>query len=267
MTTNSWLIPFAAFLIGFILCWLLVSVLGMGHRAISVLRERYKKLDASFADLENSFQSQDEASRLERRSLLDKLKDKDESIKELISDNEDLLLTTDNIKKIHAGEIEELNNTILAKEGEKVSLKTNIMQLNEGIQKLETEIEMAKSRGDVAKSSDAEMKMLQHSMLRLREMMEEEGVAYRKQIAELQQRLEEALSNKPRKDDLTLINGIGPKIESILNSHSVLSYVDLINAPEETLELVREELGGLADRIERDDWVGQAKELQEKGSA
>ncbi len=262
--TNSWLLLFAAFLVGFIICWLLVSVLGMGHRAIQVLRDRYKNLDESFSELERSFQSKDEVARSERRALLDKINEKNESIKQLTSDKDNLIIEAHNADQRHQHDVSELNELIGDQHNEGEQMRVEISGLEANVAKLTEEIEMAKSRGDVAQSSDSEMKMLQHSMTRLREMMEEEGTAYRAQIATLQQRLEEALSNKPRKDELTVINGIGPKIESILNDNKIFSFADVVNASEDQLDKVREELGGLADRIERDDWVGQAKELMQE---
>lgn len=231
----------------------------MGHRSIRVLRDRYKNLDEGFTDLEKTFQSQDETNRVERQALLNKISDKDESIKALSLDKDELIIDAHNVQKSLNEQVYELENDLRDKQVEADSFQYEITKLNAVIQRLTDEVEMAKSRGQVAQSSDAEMKMLQHSMLRLREMMEEEGVAYREQITTLQQRLEEALSNKPRKDDLTEINGVGPKIENILNENGVFSFNDLADVTQETLSSIREQLGGLSDRIERDDWVGQAK--------
>lgn len=68
---------------------------------------------------------------------------------------------------------------------------------------------------------------------------------------------------KPKKpDDLKLIAGVGPKLETVLNGLGVWTYGQIA-------ELKREEIAWLDDylgfkgRIGRDDWVGQALKLAE----
>lgn len=68
---------------------------------------------------------------------------------------------------------------------------------------------------------------------------------------------------KPKKpDDLKLISGVGPKLETVLNGLGVWTYGQIA-------ELKREEIAWLDDylgfkgRIDRDDWIGQALELAE----
>jgi NADH-quinone oxidoreductase subunit E len=69
---------------------------------------------------------------------------------------------------------------------------------------------------------------------------------------------------KPKKpDDLKLISGVGPKLETVLNGLGVWTYGQIA-------ELKREEIAWLDDylgfkgRIGRDDWIGQAAELAKK---
>ncbi|MCV3240380.1 NADH-ubiquinone dehydrogenase [Mesorhizobium sp. ZC-5] len=68
---------------------------------------------------------------------------------------------------------------------------------------------------------------------------------------------------KPKKpDDLKLISGVGPKLETVLNGLGVWTYAQIA-------ELGREEIAWLEDyfgfkgRIGRDGWIGQALKLAE----
>lgn len=61
-------------------------------------------------------------------------------------------------------------------------------------------------------------------------------------------------------DDLKKISGVGPKLEQILNKRGFLTYADIAAMSAADMASVGESLG-FPGRIERDDWVGQAKEL------
>lgn len=63
------------------------------------------------------------------------------------------------------------------------------------------------------------------------------------------------------KDDLTLINGIGPFIEKKLNDIGIYTYQQISEFDAEKIEQVTRDVAYFPGRIEKDDWVGQAKEL------
>ena len=63
------------------------------------------------------------------------------------------------------------------------------------------------------------------------------------------------------KDDLTLINGIGPFWEKKLNGIGVLTYEQISNWDEAEIERVTKEIGFIPGKIARDKWVDQAIEL------
>ena len=72
---------------------------------------------------------------------------------------------------------------------------------------------------------------------------------------------------KPKKpDDLKLISGVGPKIEAILNGLGIYRFSQIAAWRKAEREWVDHHLrfGG---RIERDDWVKQAKALAKGGEA
>jgi len=63
------------------------------------------------------------------------------------------------------------------------------------------------------------------------------------------------------KEDLTRINGIGPYIEQKLNEIGIFNYEQISRFKEEDIRVLTELIDFFPGRIERDDWVGQAEEL------
>jgi predicted flap endonuclease-1-like 5' DNA nuclease len=62
-------------------------------------------------------------------------------------------------------------------------------------------------------------------------------------------------------DDLKEIRGIGPKIESILRGQGITSFQQIAELDDSMIEHLRHELGSFRGRIERDDWIGSARQL------
>ncbi|MBZ4195076.1 MAG: phasin family protein [Candidatus Contendobacter sp.] len=68
----------------------------------------------------------------------------------------------------------------------------------------------------------------------------------------------------PEKDDLKLINGIGPALEGKLYAAGICSYRQLITLSAAEIERVESEVIHFSGRIGRDDWIHQARELYAK---
>ena len=64
------------------------------------------------------------------------------------------------------------------------------------------------------------------------------------------------------KEDLTKINGIGPYIEQKLNDIGIYTYDQISKFSEQDIVLITEMIDFFPGRIERDNWVGQAKSLK-----
>ncbi|MFT7120590.1 MAG: putative flap endonuclease-1-like 5' DNA nuclease [Neolewinella sp.] len=62
-------------------------------------------------------------------------------------------------------------------------------------------------------------------------------------------------------DDLTRIKDIGPFMQAKLNEHDIYSYAQIANWSEADIITYTELIGYLPGIIQRDDWVGQAKDL------
>jgi predicted flap endonuclease-1-like 5' DNA nuclease len=63
-------------------------------------------------------------------------------------------------------------------------------------------------------------------------------------------------------DDLKKITGVGPKLVQVLNKQGILTYEQIANMSAKEMAEIGKKLG-FPGRIERDNWVGQAKALIE----
>ncbi len=68
-------------------------------------------------------------------------------------------------------------------------------------------------------------------------------------------------ANEADKDDLKLISGVGPFIEKKLNGIGVYTFSQVSKFRKQDIEDVTELIKFFPGRIDRDDWVGQAKKL------
>jgi len=62
-------------------------------------------------------------------------------------------------------------------------------------------------------------------------------------------------------DDLKQIKGIGPKLETLLNSLGVTSYAQIAAWDAAEIDRIDSQLGAFQGRIRRDDWPAQAQLL------
>jgi predicted flap endonuclease-1-like 5' DNA nuclease len=70
------------------------------------------------------------------------------------------------------------------------------------------------------------------------------------------------ISDSEEKDDLQLIKGIGPSIEKTLNELGVYRFHQIAEMSEYEIDRVAQQLKGFRSRIYREDWIGQARDLQ-----
>ena len=66
------------------------------------------------------------------------------------------------------------------------------------------------------------------------------------------------------RDDLTRIMGIGPYIEQKLNDIGICTYDQISRLKDSDIKVITELIDFFPGRIERDNWVGQAKALKVK---
>ncbi|MCF6198585.1 MAG: efflux RND transporter permease subunit [Hyphomicrobiaceae bacterium] len=65
-------------------------------------------------------------------------------------------------------------------------------------------------------------------------------------------------------DDLKEVNGIGPKLERALNKQGIMTFSQLSELDVGLIAEAENETIDLAGRIEREDWIGQARKLMKK---
>jgi predicted flap endonuclease-1-like 5' DNA nuclease len=69
------------------------------------------------------------------------------------------------------------------------------------------------------------------------------------------------VAKKEEADDLTVISGIGGWLEEKLNALDIFTFRQISNFSDVDIQTVTDTIGFLPGRIERDEWVEQAKEL------
>jgi len=108
--------------------------------------------------------------------------------------------------------------------------ETNLLEVTR--QKLETEVEeLQKSKREIKKSSDVTEKQLSAKII------------------------------ADEKDDIQIINGIGPGIEKKLNTLGIYSFRQISELTEESIKQLTESIKFFPGRIDRDRWVEQASKL------
>jgi NADH-quinone oxidoreductase subunit J len=63
------------------------------------------------------------------------------------------------------------------------------------------------------------------------------------------------------KDDLKRIKGIGPKLESLLHRNGITTFLQIATLTPEEVAALDEQLEEFKGRIERDNWIEQARQL------
>jgi len=70
-----------------------------------------------------------------------------------------------------------------------------------------------------------------------------------------------------KKDDLKLISGVGPKLERLLNHNGVFYFWQVASWNSQDINIIDDRLDAFKGRINRDDWVNQAKRLKREPRA
>jgi predicted flap endonuclease-1-like 5' DNA nuclease len=72
---------------------------------------------------------------------------------------------------------------------------------------------------------------------------------------------------KTLRDDLKQIKGIGPAIEKTLNEIGIFRFQQIAEMSEYDIDRVARRLKGFHSRIYREDWIGQARELNDRNKS
>ena len=88
-----------------------------------------------------------------------------------------------------------------------------------------------------------------------------EGINKRIRVIADRKMVEMTTRTEEEKDDLKMINGIGPALEGKLNAAGFCAYRQIANLTDADVNRLEAEVIHLSGRIRRDDWIGQAKAL------
>ncbi len=73
--------------------------------------------------------------------------------------------------------------------------------------------------------------------------------------------VESQIAGNTSGDDLTRIKGLGPKLRDLLATLGVTRFEQIAGWTEEDIDRIDAQLGRFEGRIQRDDWIGQARHL------
>ena len=68
-----------------------------------------------------------------------------------------------------------------------------------------------------------------------------------------------AMATEIRKDDLTIVEGIGPKIAELLNNDGIFSFEQLANASVETIQAILDKAGPRFQMHKPETWAEQSR--------
>ncbi len=159
-----------------------------------------------------------------------------------------------------AAEIEALRAAPVATPNDTISSDTlNRMEIFEAkLDKLSAENEMLKARINEVKASGGnpplEVGAIHASSTDASEP--DLGIAAEKTVLR-----KKIMTDGAQKDDLTQIGGVGPFIQQQLYDAGIYSYEQISQFDKAQIENITREIGYFPGRIEKDDWVGQAKAL------
>jgi predicted flap endonuclease-1-like 5' DNA nuclease/cell fate (sporulation/competence/biofilm development) regulator YmcA (YheA/YmcA/DUF963 family) len=73
-------------------------------------------------------------------------------------------------------------------------------------------------------------------------------------------------SDAESRDNLKMIKGIGPAIEKTLNELGIFRFTQIAEMSEYDIDRIAQRLRGFRSRIDREDWVGQARDLHDQNT-
>jgi predicted flap endonuclease-1-like 5' DNA nuclease len=162
-----------------------------------------------------------------------------------IGKQQDLVFETlEGIKKIHQNNLKHLRDLADVKAAKK-EVKATVKKVSKKVETVTEEVKAdVKSAKKVVK---AEVKELKKDIKDVKATVKAAAKSTKKQIK-----------------DLKVVNGIGPKLESILKDAGINNLSDLANAPVEKLDKILEEAGPRYKAFSPKEWLEQAKDLLKK---
>ncbi|MEO1486761.1 MAG: hypothetical protein AAFU57_13510 [Bacteroidota bacterium] len=168
------------------------------------------------------------------------------SVKETITENpvvKQVEKTTENLKAKGTAKLNDLKEDVL-EQAQKI--------LNKGEEMVEDALDTKKVKKQAkAKVSKAKAKAASTTQ---KVAAKVEPVA--KKVKAVEKKVVETV-----KDDLKLIHGIGPKLETIFNQNGIVTYAQLAKASEATMRSILEKAGPVFKNANFADWIKEAEKM------
>lgn len=193
--------------------------------------------------------------------------------------------TTDGIKKMSIAKYNDVKEDVLEqaskilKKGEalvedaKEPKKTTKQTKAKGASKVKaTKKTTAKKATVVKKTTAKKVATVEKAAKKVVKEIKNEGsekvadvlVEGKKKVAAVKKETVKAVKNDAQ-DDLKIIHGIGPKLESVFNKNGINTYADLAKADKTQVEKILEEAGPTFKNTDTADWQKQAEVGAENG--
>ena len=275
--------------IGMLIMWFVYRVtMSEGEKKIEKLRTSLKNKDAKLKDLkEESLGHESNIEGLQKmiakkdkniRQISAQVKERDDSVSGLNHDLSDLRATRDSLN-VQLDKREEtislLRDQIKEKDDSIKGLEEDLNALEEKSQESNTRAERAESgtlerdkaieeRANSIKTMKKDLTTLEKKAQDALTRAETAEAGITKLEKELEERSQEAASQKARirsmQDDLTVIDGIGPRVSSVLRSAGVTSFSKLAEKePEEIQGILVAENPSLTRLTDPSTWHEQAR--------
>jgi predicted flap endonuclease-1-like 5' DNA nuclease len=165
-------------------------------------------------------------------------------------------------KKIKVIETEkhELNIRIVNLDSEIIKLKKSLNNKDAEIEHLKLEINALKAlhAESVQETEDMTLKNKRNEQLLYEKDEALINIAQRKHLLDYKSF---GIASESEKDDLKMISGIGPFIEERLHALDIYTFMQISKFTPQDVSTINDAIEYFSGRIERDEWVAQAKEL------
>ncbi len=169
--------------------------------------------------------------------------------------------TAHNSSTPSAVDMDSINQRLAQLEEENQQLKLNVAELQEGEEELEVLL-VPVMEGDEIEEIEIDSEVIEEG---LEEELEEYNFISTKEKSDIARaKLKSVFGHKipiataAEKNDLQVIDGIGPFIEEQLNAVGIFTFEQISSFDKEAMNLVTDAIQFFPGRIKRDDWKGQA---------
>jgi predicted flap endonuclease-1-like 5' DNA nuclease len=163
------------------------------------------------------------------------------------------------IKAIEA-EKDELNKHIINLKTDKSNLEKNLDEKDNEIQYLNKEVNTLKALNATAVHKTNDMKL--KNVIAEQKLYEKDEalilIAQRKHLLDYKSF---GTATEAEKDDLKMISGIGPFIEERLHALDIYTFRQISKFTPQDINTINDAIEYFSGRIERDEWIAQAREL------